>query len=205
MATVLVLFAAAVFGASCGNATGESVRYGNTPPAPSARPHAEEVSERVTAQPSSEATTATAYPVVGTLRARRTTRVGSQLSGRVDEVLVDVGDFVEAGQPIVKLDAKFYDLEVRERAAELAAARAAHAEAEVYRQRLEELWNRPSGEPPLAARHEVDSAIFRAAEAAARVDLAEKLLAHATERLAETVIRAPYAGIVTARLVKTPC
>ncbi|MYM99229.1 biotin/lipoyl-binding protein, partial [Rugamonas sp. FT81W] len=64
----------------------------------------------------------------GTLQPTRAVNIGSELSGTVARVLVDVNDQVHAGQVLVELDtAKLRDQIVRSRAA-LAAARAALAQ-----------------------------------------------------------------------------
>jgi HlyD family secretion protein len=65
----------------------------------------------------------------GTLQPTRSVSIGSELSGTVSRVLVDVNDKVKKGQVLVELDtAKLNDQIVRSRAA-LDAARAALAQA----------------------------------------------------------------------------
>lgn len=62
-------------------------------------------------------------PFTGELRARRASDVGVDLSGRITELLVDVGDEVEAGNPLAHLDvdrikARLAETEARRQAAE---------------------------------------------------------------------------------------
>ena len=65
----------------------------------------------------------------GTLQPTRSVNIGSELSGTIKRVLVDVNDRVKAGQVLVELDAsKFKDQVTRSRAA-LAAAQAAQAQS----------------------------------------------------------------------------
>src|SRR5215207_6600279 len=49
----------------------------------------------------------------GTLQAMRTVNVGSQVSGRVTEVLVDFNDIVHKGQILAKIDTALLDTQVQ--------------------------------------------------------------------------------------------
>lgn len=51
-------------------------------------------------------------PTVGTLAPRKTAQLGSQVPGRVEAVMVDVGDEVKVEQELVKLDPKFFQIEL---------------------------------------------------------------------------------------------
>jgi multidrug resistance efflux pump len=59
----------------------------------------------------------------GTIEARDA-RVGSQVGGRVAEVLVEEGDSVQAGQVIVRLEADLLEAQVKEQQARVARAKA---------------------------------------------------------------------------------
>lgn len=138
----------------------------------------------------------------GTLRARRTTRVAAQVSGRVEEVLVDAADRVKKGDLLVRLDPALFEIDLRRREAEVAAARAERDDAEIKRGRIRKLWEETEpGAPPTIARSQVDEAEMRAAAAAARLAVAEQSLAWARRELAETRILAPFDGTITARYV----
>ncbi len=138
---------------------------------------------------------------VGTFRARQTTRVGSQVSGRVKEVLVEVGSAVKKDQVVVRLDPVLFEIELAQRKADLEAARSALAEAELNLKRMKGLWENPSGDAPSIPRKLYDDAVTRHDSAAARLQQAEAGVRHAEERLRETEIRAPYDGAVTRRFV----
>ncbi len=149
-------------------------------------------------------------PAVGTLRARQTTSVSSQVAGRVESVLVDVGDVVKKGQVLVRLDQTFIRLEVEQLKAGLAAARAAVVAAQIdvqetdrERKRKTELFQRDSAAPK-----EKDDAVAYYDRALAGQDAkkallqqTERQLQYAEERLRETSIVAPYDAVVTKRLV----
>lgn len=182
-------------------------------------------------------------PAMGSFRARRTTRVGPEVSGEVVEVLVDVGDLVEPEQPLARLDATFFEIEAAQRRADTDGARArltsveqgvetaladvdlavaALAEADLSLERMKNLWEKPDGQAPSIPKSRYDAAVFGQREAAARVRSGQSRVAEARarlveatvavtqsgealryteERLGRAVIRAPFAGVVTRRLV----
>jgi len=138
---------------------------------------------------------------VGELRARRTTRVGAQVSGRVDEVLVREGDAVTAGQELVRLDTTTFALEIAVREAEREVMVVARTDASLQFERIRALWDKPAGEEPSIPRKQFDDAKARLSTAEVHVKLADAALELARRRLTDAVIRAPYDGIVTRRFV----
>lgn len=149
-------------------------------------------------------------PAVGSLRARQTTRLGAQVSGRVAAVLVDVGDRVVRGQVLVRLDPSFFDIEVQQQEGALKAVEGALAarEADVTYwtrelARQEGLFEKGAGSPKELddARTAHERAVADRNEQQGKLAEAQKRLAYSRERLAETEIRAPYDGVVTARMV----
>ncbi len=109
--------------------------------------------------------------------------VSAETSGRITEVLVDVDDFVEKGDVLVR----FRDLEQR---ANLRAAEARASEARASYERVSDLVQRQ-----LVPRAEYDSAQAALLAANAALDQAREQLEH-------TVVRAPYSGIVMERHVQ---
>lgn len=149
-------------------------------------------------------------PAVGTLRARQVTRLGPQVSGRVSEVLVDVGDRVARGEVLVRLDPAFFALEVEQNRAAADAARGALGAAEVLVETARREKERQAGLIASGAgstkEHDdavsaYDRAVADRTERAAKLAEAVKKLEWAQQRLVETEIRAPYDGAITARLV----
>lgn len=67
---------------------------------------------------------------IGTVEARRAYLIGPTVAGRVERVLVDVGDIVKAGQLLAEMDAVDLDARVGASAAAVARARSAVATAE---------------------------------------------------------------------------
>jgi len=149
----------------------------------------------------------------GTLQPTRTVNIGSELSGTVSRVLVDVNDRVKKGQVLVELDtAKLNDQVVRSRAAlnaaqaQLAQAQATAREAQANLARLEEVARLSGGKVPSAA--ELDSAraaLARAqagdASARANLDAAKASLTTDETNVAKAFIRSPIDGVVLTRSV----
>jgi len=149
----------------------------------------------------------------GTLQPTRAIAIGSELSGTVLKVNVDVNDRIKKGQVLVELDtAKLRDQILRSRAA-LAAANARVAqsvatvkEARASLGRFEEVARLSGGKVPSKA--ELDgarAALERATadEASARAGVAEAQAALSTDEinLSKASIRAPADGVVLTRNV----
>ncbi|MFZ3159668.1 MAG: efflux RND transporter periplasmic adaptor subunit [Rhodoferax sp.] len=149
----------------------------------------------------------------GTLQPTRSVNIGSELSGTVLRVLVDVNDRVKKGQVLVELDtAKLTDQVLRAKAAlasaqaQLAQAKATVTESSASLARLEEVARLSGGKVP--SRTELDSARAAheravAAEASARanVDAARAALATDETNLSKASIRSPTDGVVLTRSV----
>ena len=149
----------------------------------------------------------------GTLKPTRSVAVGSELSGTVNRVLVDVNDQVTKGQVMVELDrSKFQDTVNRSRAA-LVAAQAALTqneatvrEARAMLGRYEEVARLSGGRVPSAteldtARATLARAIANADNTRAQVTQARATLSTDETNLSKASIRAPIDGVVLARSV----
>ncbi len=149
----------------------------------------------------------------GTLQPTRSINLGSELSGTVLKVNVDVNDQVRKGQVLVELDtAKLRDQILRSRAAlagaqaKVAQAAATQKEAQASLARLQEVERLSGGKVPSKA--ELDSAraaLDRAVadEASARANVADAQAALSTDEinLSKAAIRAPSNGVVLTRTV----
>jgi len=133
----------------------------------------------------------------GTLEAVLQSTVSAQTSGRVAEILYDVDDFVPAGSVILRFTDQEQQAALRRAEAALAEAGAALDDAEKDLARVSELYERR-----VIAKVDLDRAIARRDAAKARVDSARAQVDTAGEQLGYTVVKAPYAGIVTARHVQ---
>ena len=133
----------------------------------------------------------------GTVEAVNQATVSAQTSGRVAEIFYDVDDFVAAGAPIIR----FTDTEQR---AALSSARAAQEEAEARAVEAESEFTRVASmfENGTVARARYDQARANHDAAVARLESARAGLVHAEQQLEYTLVRAPYAGIVSRRHVE---
>jgi HlyD family secretion protein len=149
----------------------------------------------------------------GTLKPTRAVNIGSELSGTVRRVHVDVNDRVQQGQVLVELDtAKFNDQVNRSRAA-VTAARAQLTQASATVQetaaalaRFEEVSRLSGGRVPSAteldaARAALARAKANEASAQAGVTQAQATLATDQTNLSKASIRSPIAGVVLSRAV----
>ncbi|MFB3784880.1 MAG: efflux RND transporter periplasmic adaptor subunit [bacterium] len=141
------------------------------------------------------------FPAVGSLRAKQVTNIGPQVTGRVDAVLVDVGDVVREGQELVRIDPSFFSIELDQRKAEVESAKVALANAELNYNRMKALWEVPTGESPSISQKLYDDAKAQYNAAQAQLKVAEAALRYSEKRVRETVIRAPYDGMITKRFV----
>ncbi|HEY6922885.1 MAG TPA: efflux RND transporter periplasmic adaptor subunit, partial [Steroidobacteraceae bacterium] len=123
--------------------------------------------------------------------------VSAQTAGRVEAILYDVNDFVPAGAVIVRLRSTEQRAGLAQAQAALQEATAREAEAQTRYKRIADMYDRKV--VPKANLDEVtaarDSAVARLAAAHAAVDSAR-------EGVSYTEVRAPYAGVVTKRLVQ---
>ena len=147
---------------------------------------------------------------VGSVRAAESATVSAQTSGRVLAVLVHAGDAVHAGQPLVRIDNTLAASDLSRMNANVASARdaaaAAQAQADLAASTLKRydlLRERKSVSP-----HEYDEVSRRAEAAQAQLSAAKSQLAAAQAAAASAttmadyaVVKAPFAGLVTARLV----
>ncbi len=122
--------------------------------------------------------------ITGTVQANRDVTVSAEESGVVREVLVERGGLVEAGQPLVRIDGRILESQVREAAARADLAR----ESWERRRRLFEVDGVGS-----------ELAYLEARSAAEQAEAALEIL---RERLERTVVRAPLSGVLDRRDVE---
>ena len=149
----------------------------------------------------------------GTLQPTRSIAIGSELSGTVSKVNVDVNDRIRKGQVLVELDtSKLNDQILRSRAslavanAKVAQTVATVKEAEATLGRFEEVARLSGGKVP--SKTELDSARAtldraRADEASARASVNDAKAALSTDEinLSKASIRAPSDGVILTRSV----
>jgi RND family efflux transporter MFP subunit len=173
-------------------------------PAPSAPPivKAKLVQSVSTLEPQAIRTT-------GTIHAKETAILSAQVPGRIRQVMVQAGARVEAGQNLITLDDDAMQSALSQaRAGELAAQKqqmAAETDASLAAQtlaRYQILKDQKSVSPQEydEVQKRSEAAQLRVAAYAAQSQQAQAAVAGARTQLGYTHLRAPFAGIVTARM-----
>lgn len=135
--------------------------------------------------------------VSGSVISPQSARLSSQVAGRVARVPVDIGSRVAAGDVILELDTALARIE-----GEAAAAAAAEA-----REELADARRRQADGARLVKSRTITTTSFEALQSEVRADTANLRLREAeqraaAERLSQHVLRAPFAGIITAKLTE---
>ena len=133
----------------------------------------------------------------GVVEAVNQSTVSAQTAGQVEDIMVDVNDFVPAGTPIVRIRNIEQRAGLEQAQASLREAQARHIEAEAEYKRIKDIYQRQ-----LVSRAQMDSATAGFNAAKARLDAAQAGVAQAKESLGYTTINAPYSGIVLERHVQ---
>jgi len=147
---------------------------------------------------------------VGSLMARRSVDVAPKIGGRVERVLVQVGDWVKGGQVIARLDARALGEGLREAEAALKVAEATlkgkQAELVDLTRKVERA--KRLYEKRFVSRQELDTTDSEHNAAAAEVELARAQIVQMRARLAnsklqlsEADLKAPFPGYVDKRLL----
>lgn len=123
--------------------------------------------------------------------------VAAQTSGRVAAINFDVGDYVPAGAVIIRLRATEQHAGLAAAEATLREAQARASESETRYRRILDMY-----EQQVVPKATYDQATTDRDAAVARLGAARAAVVNARQGVAYTEIRAPYAGVVTQRLVQ---
>jgi HlyD family secretion protein len=150
----------------------------------------------------------------GNLRPTNQVQVGSEVSGRIDRVLVDVNDQVARGQVLAQINTDVIEDQIKQAQANLNAARASVAQAgatlgvdSAQLARLQEVYRLSGGKVPSKTELEAAEANVKrdraaVASAQANVASAQAALSSSMTNRDRAVIRSPVAGVVLARQVE---
>ncbi|MDG4552750.1 MAG: efflux RND transporter periplasmic adaptor subunit [Candidatus Competibacter sp.] len=133
----------------------------------------------------------------GVVEAVNQSTVSAQTAGQVEDIMVDVNDFVPRGTPIIRIRNIEQRAGLEQAQANLREAQARHIEAQAEYNRIKGIYERQ-----LVSKAQMDSATAGLNAAKARLDAAEAGVAQAKESLGYTTINAPYSGIVLERHVQ---
>lgn len=141
------------------------------------------------------------YSFTGTLYPLKTTQVSSQLQGRIQQMLVDVGDVVKKDQVIAILDSVFFDIDLKKMQTLASIAEIAVQESEIEYARMKNLWERLNGENPAISKKQFEDAATRFQQKKLAFQQAQIDLEKTFKVVDETQIKAPYDGVITHRYV----
>lgn len=169
---------------------------------------------RYTTEPVEAGTLVVTVSATGKLQPTNQVDVGSELSGIVDQVYVDVNDHVKKGQVLARLDlAKLRDAVAKSQASLAAAeaqvlqAQATVAETHASLSRYRQVFQLSGGKVPSRSEMDTAEANLKRAEANEAAALAGVIQAKAALRsnetdLAKAFIRSPINGVVLKRQVE---
>lgn len=131
----------------------------------------------------------------GSLRARRESHIGAEVSGRIQHVFVDDGDRVEAGAPLFQIDRQPFEMALRQAIAvqDVATAERAQIEADLTRGSALRRSDIVAAEQLERMRTQVSVAKAHERQAAEGVALAR-------HHLEQTLVVAPFGGSIAQRL-----
>jgi HlyD family secretion protein len=146
----------------------------------------------------------------GTLSARVTVQVGSQVSGRIQEIFVDFNSPVKKGQVLAKIDPRVFEATVRKARAAHGQAKANVIKAKANAEQAERAFARAKSLQEQGLLGQADFEIAQTAVGTARADIAvaESALESASATLNEaqvnlgfTTISSPIDGTVISRAI----
>lgn len=137
------------------------------------------------------------FQLDGVVEAINKATVSAQTGGAVEEILVDVDDYVEKGSIIVHLKDVSQQAQLKKALAGEKEAISHLTNAEDEYERIKDIY-----EKKVVSKSKMDEATHTLSAAKARLDAARASLEEAREQLSYTRVKAPYSGIVTKRHIE---
>ena len=137
------------------------------------------------------------YDLEATLEAVNQSTISAQTSGQIQKLYYDVNDRVEKGALLIEIENSQQKAMLAQARAQLAQATAQNDDAQTAFKRSQRLFKQGS-----ISQGQYDSADAQAKSAAAAVDAAKAAVEQSQLALSYTRVKAPYSGIVKARLVE---
>jgi len=139
----------------------------------------------------------TSYMLDGIVEAELSTTISAQTNGLVKQVRFDVDDIVKKNEIVVVIDDTQQKASYQQALAAEKEARAHLNEAQLEYDRVKKVYAKK-----VVSKSAFDKAAAALASARARVDSAAAARSKARESLDYTRVRAPFSGVLTARLVE---
>jgi RND family efflux transporter MFP subunit len=133
---------------------------------------------------------------VGRVRPWQEVSLAAEVSGRVEDVLVDIGDYVAEDEVVLRIDTTPYEEALAEREANLLRAQARMDESEAALARVDSLRSRGA-----ISEREYEAALAQKRAGEADTRGAEAALARAQRQLSDCALAAPFPGTIVERHV----
>lgn len=137
------------------------------------------------------------FRIDGVVEAVNRATVSAQTRGTIEQILVDVDDYVEKGAVIIHLKDVSQQAQLKKAQAGEKEAISHLAKAEDEFERMEDIYAKK-----VVSKAKMDEATHALTAAKARLESARASLEEAREQLSYTRVKAPYSGIVTERHVE---
>ncbi|MGZ8160870.1 MAG: efflux RND transporter periplasmic adaptor subunit [Methylobacter sp.] len=131
----------------------------------------------------------------GTVRSRTVVNISPKMTARIIDIKVNAGDKIKKGDIIAKLDERDIHAQENQALAAVAAANAQANRANADAQRTKTLYSKEA-----ATRENLDAVVAQEKSAQAAVSQAMSAVNEIRTHLDDTVLRAPFEGIVVKRL-----
>jgi RND family efflux transporter MFP subunit len=154
------------------------------------------VSQLQTAEVSLE-TFSREFRLDGVVEAVNKATVSAQTGGTIEEIMVDVDDYVEQGAEIVRLKDVTQQAQLKKALAGEKEAMSNLSKAEDEYDRIKDIYAKK-----VVSKSQMDDATHALSAAKARLESARASLEESREQLSYTRVKAPYSGIVTERHVE---
>jgi RND family efflux transporter MFP subunit len=141
--------------------------------------------------------TETTMHYTGVVRARTESNLGFRVAGKISERLVNAGDEVKKGEPLMRLDPVDYQLALQAARASVEAARAVHTQASLEQERVRVLVEKRA-----ESRDLLEKATAAAESSAARLRSAEVQADQVANQATYTILGADSDGIVMTTLAE---
>ena len=147
----------------------------------------------------------------GTIEPINTVSIGSQVSGRIDEIFVDYNSYVEKGQQLAQIDTSLFKAQLQQAEANINNAKATLARNQAVLDYDTKTYNRYKNlyERNLVSKNDLDSAesayksdLAQVAAAKAQIMQAQANYATASANMGYTKIVSPVKGIVISKEVE---
>ncbi len=135
--------------------------------------------------------------IAGVTEAAKVTDLAFESGGKIVALSVDIGDKVEAGQVVARLDPEPFDLRVLSSQAQVKDAQSRLTDAQTKFGQQRQLY-----EQGYAAKTAYDSALATKQSAESALEIAQSELRQARRNRSETDLRSPLAGVISAKHVE---